>query len=677
MKITWKLFTGFALVLALMLVVAFTGLYELNSVIDGYQHKVTLQWELMEKADMVTSDVLQVRRSEKDFLMRHDMKYPERVHAFLDAASEKAQFIKTSAKATTVKAAADEMLSGLAAYGKGFDAFVTASQERGLDHESGAQGDFRKAAHEVEAVLKENNFRTGEVTYLTMRRHEKDYMLRKLDKYITKNGESVQELKTLIDNSDLLTAEAKQQIDAKLDYYADTFALLVAKDQEITALLKQIKAEADKVMELADGLEGTVGVTRDNEIAEIMSSSSTSSLLLWSLSGISLAIGMFFAFFFARSISVPLNHVVEMIQAIGRGDLDRRLNMERSDEIGTLGRELDRFAANMQDEVISAFDALADGDFTFEAQGVIREPLANTNAALNELVTQIQAATLQIVQGSAVVSETANSLSQGSTEQAASAEEASASVEEMTANIRQNTDNATETEKIASKAASSAQEGGQAVSDTVKAMQAITEKISIVEEIARQTNLLALNAAIEAARAGEHGKGFAVVAAEVRKLAERSQEAAAEISELSASSVDVATKAGKMLEDMVPGILKTAELVQEISAASREQDSGAEQITNAIQQLDNVIQSNASSAEEMASTAEELSSQAEQLQVRMSQFRISSSYAQVESLRPHTQLKITGRQTNSNAVSNVTFSDKGRVELVDAMDSHDNDFERF
>ena len=142
--------------LALMLVVAFTGLYELNSVIDGYQHKVTLQWELMEKADMVTSDVLQVRRSEKDFLMRHDMKYPERVHAFLDAASEKAQFIKTSAKATTVKAAADEMLSGLAAYGKGFDAFVTASQERGLDHESGAQGDFRKAAHEVDRITSYN-----------------------------------------------------------------------------------------------------------------------------------------------------------------------------------------------------------------------------------------------------------------------------------------------------------------------------------------------------------------------------------------------------------------------------------------------------------------------------------------------------------------------------------------
>jgi methyl-accepting chemotaxis protein len=211
------------------------------------------------------------------------------------------------------------------------------------------------------------------------------------------------------------------------------------------------------------------------------------------------------------------------------------------------------------------------------------------------------------------MSASSEEMSQGASEQAAAAEESSSSIEQMTANIRQNADNAIQTEKIAIQSAKDASEGGKAVSQTVSAMKEIATKINIIEEIARQTNLLALNAAIEAARAGEHGRGFAVVAAEVRKLAERSQKAAGEINELSTSSVAVAEMAGQMLGAMVPNIQRTAELVQEIAAASREQDAGAEQISKSIQQLDAVIQQNASASEEMASTAEELSGQAEQL----------------------------------------------------------------
>jgi len=204
-------------------------------------------------------------------------------------------------------------------------------------------------------------------------------------------------------------------------------------------------------------------------------------------------------------------------------------------------------------------------------------------------------------------------------------------MEEMSSNIKQNADNALQTERIAVKSAEDAKAGGKAVEETVQAMKEIADKISIIEEIARQTNMLALNAAIEAARAGEHGKGFAVVASEVRKLAERSQNAAAEISDLSASSVQVAERAGELLSKMVPDIQRTAELVQEISAASKEQDTGAEQINKAIQQLDQVIQQNASVSEEMASTAEELASQAEQLQVDISYFRLDErSMSKVE-----------------------------------------------
>ena len=188
-------------------------------------------------------------------------------------------------------------------------------------------------------------------------------------------------------------------------------------------------------------------------------------------------------------------------------------------------------------------------------------------------------------------------------------------------------DNAELTEKIALKSAADATESGKAVTETVGAMKEIAGKISIIEEIARQTNLLALNAAIEAARAGEHGKGFAVVASEVRKLAERSQTAAGEISQLSASSVEVAEKAGAMLAKLVPDIQKTAELVQEISAASKEQTSGADQINAAIQQLNQVIQQNAGAAEEMSSTAEELSSQAQQLQGTIAFFKVDEREA--------------------------------------------------
>ena len=242
---------------------------------------------------------------------------------------------------------------------------------------------------------------------------------------------------------------------------------------------------------------------------------------------------------------------------------------------------------------------------------------------LSEVMTSVKAAADNVSAGSQQLSSTAEELSQGATEQAAAAEQASSSMEEMTANIGQNAENSSQTEKIAIKSADDAKVGGESVIDAVKAMKDIAEKISIVEEIARQTDLLALNAAIEAARAGEHGKGFAVVASEVRKLAERSQTAAAEISKLSASSVEIAESAGDMLQKMVPDIQRTAELVQEITAASNEQKTGAEQINKAIQQLDQVIQQNASASEEMSSTSEELASQALQLQDLISLFDTS------------------------------------------------------
>jgi methyl-accepting chemotaxis protein len=244
---------------------------------------------------------------------------------------------------------------------------------------------------------------------------------------------------------------------------------------------------------------------------------------------------------------------------------------------------------------------------------------------LKATVTEVTSAARNVAAGSEEMSATAEQLSQGATEQASSTEEASASMEEMAATIKQSADNASQTEKIARQSAADALASGEAVGKAVNAMQTIAEKIMVVQEIARQTDLLALNAAVEAARAGEHGRGFAVVASEVRKLAERSQAAAAEISTLSVDTVHAARSAGDMLNKLVPDIQRTAELVEEISAGSREQNAGAAQINTAIQQLDKVTQQNTAAAEEMSATSEELASQAEQLQSAISYFRVDGN----------------------------------------------------
>jgi methyl-accepting chemotaxis protein len=244
---------------------------------------------------------------------------------------------------------------------------------------------------------------------------------------------------------------------------------------------------------------------------------------------------------------------------------------------------------------------------------------------LRETVGNVSAAVRNVAAGSAQMASTSEELSQGATEQASSTEQVSSAVEEMTANIRQSSDNALTTEKIATKSADDARSSGKAVADAVEAMQTIADRIMIVQEIARQTDLLALNAAVEAARAGEHGRGFAVVAAEVRKLAERSQTAAAEISSLSASTVRTAASAGEMLQALVPDIERTSSLVTEITVASRELATGSSQISMSIQQLDKVTQSNTSASEELSSAATELASQAEQLADAIAFFKVDDA----------------------------------------------------
>ncbi|NEJ20950.1 HAMP domain-containing protein [Rhizobium leguminosarum] len=329
------------------------------------------------------------------------------------------------------------------------------------------------------------------------------------------------------------------------------------------------------------------------------------------------------------NISRGLKRAVNLADAVSIGDLEQNIEHKSNDEIRDLVHSMSRMTANLRNTATIA-SQISNGDLT-----VSPKPLSEKDTlgiALEQMVERLRgvvadaiAAAENVSAGSQELSSSSEQVSQGATEQAASAEEASASMEEMAANIKQNADNASQTEKIARQSAKDAEASGDAVTRAVQAMRTIAEKIGIVQEIARQTDLLALNAAVEAARAGEHGKGFAVVASEVRKLAERSQSAAAEISSMSGDTVKAAQEAGDMLGRLVPDIRKTAELVSEISAACREQDVGAAQINEAIQQLDKVTQQNAGASEQMSATSEELASQAEELQTSIAFFKVDTA----------------------------------------------------
>ncbi|MBF0383440.1 MAG: CZB domain-containing protein [Magnetococcales bacterium] len=351
-----------------------------------------------------------------------------------------------------------------------------------------------------------------------------------------------------------------------------------------------------------------IGITTENILSEkqMLSNAAETRAVVITVSILAIVIGVLLAMLIPRSIVRPILASLGFAEKVAQGDLTQSLELKQQDEAGRLVQALNDMVTRLR-----------------QVMGEVSEAADNVALGSNEL------------------SDSANNMSQGATEQAASVEETSSSMEEMSSNIEQNTANSQQTEKIAAQAARDAEEGGKSVAEAVHAMKEIADKISIIEEIARQTNLLALNAAIEAARAGEHGKGFAVVAAEVRKLAERSQTAAGEISQLSSSSVEVAERTGEIIIKLVPDIKKTAELVQEIAASSQEQNQGASQINVALQQLDQVIQQNAGASEEMAATAEELSAQSAQLSQAISFF--DTGAGQKEGRRPVTARKPANR----------------------------------
>ncbi|MEO5350650.1 MAG: methyl-accepting chemotaxis protein [Magnetococcus sp. YQC-3] len=522
--------------------------------------------------------LLEARRAEKDLRLRREAKYGTRYHEVMQAF---AQMLEHSLLGTATR---EKIASASKPYENIFAKVEKDIITTKADTDAETAKQLSAEAHVLERLLESHYVENVWRNYLLARRAEKDYMARGDEKYVKQLQTYVAQLGKSVAASHV-GEEHKKALVKLLDEYQSAFLAMVAGDGQIKAEETRMK---DAVHAVESPIEAVVKDADEDKKQGLLTAQELEGKIrsqAFALALVALMAGIFVAWFSVTYVMGRVARFSVQLERLEKGDLTGQCSMRGQDEFGRVSASLNRAIVKFREAFVT----------------------------IQRVSGAVHGESMELVSSSTVMAE-------GASSQAAAIEETSSAMEQMSGNIGQNTDNAQVTGKISQQAAKDAVEGGEAVKKAVTAMREIAGKISIIEEIARQTNLLALNAAIEAARAGEHGKGFAVVAAEVRKLAERSQMAAGEIGHLSASSVEVAEQAGKIIDKLVPDIQKTASLVQEISTASQEQSQGVGQINQSIQMLDQVIQQNAATSAEVAATADTLSSDAEALAEAVSFF---------------------------------------------------------
>jgi methyl-accepting chemotaxis protein len=562
LKVGLKLTLSYSIIITLLLAVGFIGW---NGV-----HKISILSEKTDKTNNIIIFLIDARRYEKNFIIMKDSNSRVTVHKKINELHDVYnEYIKLTndkeelKKADTIITQIDIYLSSFDKYAKNMDQQIETIKELEITSQ-----DIRKLVDRIE-----NNSSRYQIlaNYMDAVRYEKEYTLNiNNDHYYNLGKEKITQTKVLAQNNPEITAAL-----IKHELTFESYHQVIQERLPIdTNMAKSAKQAKDSCFRLQQWSKEQI-YTNENLVYI--------SILLYTLGCIifSIAVGIIIT----RSIKHPLQQSVAFTKEIANGNLSSAIHLDRKDELGMLTNALQQMA----------------------------EKLCNV---IKEIKLNADFVSIACTQ----VSQTSQQLSQGATEQASASEEISSSIAEMLSNIKLSIDNALRTQQITNNAANNVKKGSVSVSNTADLMKSIALKNTMIGEIAFQTNLLALNAAVEAARAGLYGKGFSVVASEVKKLAEKSKVAADEITKLSKDGLDVSIIASKHLDEIVPEIQKSVELINEINVANNDQNMGANQINNAMQQFNTIVQANAAASEELAANAEELSAQAENLKIQISHF---------------------------------------------------------